>query len=163
MKKQPLAIIENAVQPKPTRDEILTAMATIKRDAMTAEETERKAKIEALTKRIDSALAALVKAAPGTFATAVQTPFYVSQEMPEDPRVVFTVPADSIPKAALADLRARRELECKMICWFPSIKDIKRQLRAAMADKDTRVTALLADKDARAALCAAVENLDKAA
>ncbi len=150
------AVIETAIKPKPTKDEILTAMAQLHIEKLKKKNEERKIKHEAVTQKIEKIL---IKASKK--AGALSEPSVNWSDYGEGPRayVNYTFRGDAISDEVKALMKIEKATHS--IC-IPCLYEAKKQVRAAMGElvsKNDRVNALLTDKASRAALEKALETM----
>jgi hypothetical protein len=151
------AVVEMAVKPKPTKDEILTAMAHLHIEKLNKQNEENKIKHQATEEKIENLLVKLARKVGTLSEPDVHWNDYGSGP---SARVSFSFKADAITGELKALMKVHKATH--QVC-IPSLHDAKRQVRQAMGDlvtKNDRVNALLADKGSRAALEKALEKLD---
>jgi hypothetical protein len=152
------AVVEMAVKPKPTKDEILTAMAHLHIEKLKKENEERKVRHEAAEQKIEKLLVKLAKKAGALSEPSTSWSWYKGQAPYAS--VHFRFKEDELTDELKSLMKIAQDSQSFCI---PSLYDAKRQVRQAMGDlvtKNDRVNALLADKGSRAALEKALEKLD---
>lgn len=150
---QPLAVIAS-VKPKPTKGELLTAMARMKRAEMLEEQRAHEESRAALRKEVERDIIALAESDPECYTKEAQFSHWGKDDLREV-KVTLNLNLNAIPAPLRAKLRKLAGMEYLHV---PDEAEIKRQLRIAMSDADRRVDAILADPDARVALKTALKN-----
>lgn len=153
------AVVESAIKPKPTKDEILTAMARLHIEKIEKENVERKEIREAVTAKLDRMLIAIVRKKGATMQPSTHWNYYRGGKPYAS--VSFSFRDEDITPE-IADL-IKKEGDHQDIC-VPDINRAKKQVREAMGEmvsKNDRVDALLADAGSRAALESALEAMSK--
>jgi hypothetical protein len=155
MKKTQLAVIDKVTKPKPTKEEIITAMAMIKIQQLTKEREDAIKKKDALREELKKDLVAIVKAQFDTAAKEHQI-----SRWGDGASVDLQVAEMDLPKEYKAK---RRELDKISYVSVPSLAEAKRQIRIAMnglTNPTDRVQSLLNDEAARTALEKTLKSLD---
>ena len=150
---QPLALVES-VKPKPTKGELLTAMARLKREQLVEEKRAHDEARAALLTEIQGEIIALAESDPSCYTKEAHFSHWGKDDLREV-KVSLNLNLNAVPariRTKIGRLYAMEHL------FVPDEAEIKRQLRTAMATADQRVDTILADPDARAALKTALEK-----
>lgn len=143
------AVIETAIKPKPTKDEILTALATLYIEQIKKENEERSIKHEAVKKKIERLLVALARKSQSLMEPDVT--WYDYESVPKA-YVNFTFREDVLSPEIKGLMETYKNTA--RLC-VPCMTEARKQVRAAMGElvsKGDRVAALLNDPKSREAL-----------
>jgi len=153
------AVVENAIKPKPTKREIIEAMARLHIEKLRKENDENKARRDEMDEQIEKMLKAHIRRRGMTcFETSAYFHHYG-----EDIRgsVTINFKAEDLSEPIIAKMKERKAIP-EHFC-VPTIEKARREIAARMngiAPTNERVDALLASPDSRKALESALQSLE---
>lgn len=154
------AVVETAVKPKPTKREIIDALATLHIENIKKENLERTAKRDALDEEIEAALKTLVETKVfAKFKVSHHTHMYSGGKPTAGLSVSFET--NELTSELRAKIKERQSLESFCV---PSIEYARKTITKQMsgyAPHDERVAALLGDAESRKALEKMLKAFDK--
>lgn len=151
------AVIETAIKPKPTKTELLTALARLHIEKVQKENVERKAVREETSAKLERMLVAVVRKKGAVMLPSCNWYFYRGGKPTAS--VSFSLRNEDITPELVALIK--KHSESSDLC-VPCIANAKKQVREAMGEMvntSARVDALLSDKDSRKALETALEAM----
>lgn len=155
------AVLESAIKPKPTKREVIEAMARIQIEKLQAENKAATEEMKKLEQEIRDLSLGIVKKSSSIRASL---DLYVYSEKPEEASVHLRVSIGKADRTPALNAKLVRYNEAKKrVVTIPSLKEAMQQIRQTMEDLtpgQSRVDAMLKAPDSRKALEAMLEELN---